>query len=262
MELHHFVLVHGGMHGAWQWYKLVDRLQKAGHKVTALDMAGAGTHPASPDSIATFEEYNKPVTDFFQSLPEDDHQKVVLIGHSLGGVSCLQFMESFSHKIGLAILVTAVLTPSGASVIDSGPLTALMFQDSPSSRAIEYNFGEGPDKPPTSWCISKPLMKEIMYDDWDSEDAVLATILCRPFPGRVLGSPITYTKEKHGQVPAVYIKYLRDNTMPVAAQNWIVGNLGPFKEVLEVDASHLGYWQKIDEFTQLVFRLTDNYFVK
>lgn len=84
---HHFVLVHGSMHGAWQWYKLVDRLQKAGHKVTALDMAGAGIHSASPDSIVSYEEYNQPVTDFFRSLPEDDHQKVKSIGahHLLQG---------------------------------------------------------------------------------------------------------------------------------------------------------------------------------
>ncbi|KAG0602080.1 hypothetical protein M758_11G158700 [Ceratodon purpureus] len=262
MELHHFVLVHGGMHGAWQWYKLVDRLQKAGHKVTALDMAGSGTHPASPDSIATFEEYNKPVTDFFQSLPEDDHQKVVLIGHSLGGLSCLQFMETFSQKIGLVIFLSAVLTPSGSPMSDSGPLTDLLFKDTPNSKAIQYNFSDGPDKPPTSLTISKPQMKDILYTDWDSEDIVLATMLSRPYPARMMELPITYTEEKHGRVPAVYIKNLRDMTMPVPAQHWTAEHLGPFKDVIEVDGGHFCFWVKPDEFIQLVFQLTDNYFVK
>jgi len=73
----HFVLVHGACHGAWCWYKLIDRLQKGGHQVTALDMAGAGQHPVDPGSIATYEQYNQPVTQFFESLPEDDPSKVL-----------------------------------------------------------------------------------------------------------------------------------------------------------------------------------------
>ena len=67
---HHFVVVHGGLHGAWCRWKLMDRLQKAGQKVTAVDLTGAGQHPADPDTIFTFEEYNKPVVDLFETIPE------------------------------------------------------------------------------------------------------------------------------------------------------------------------------------------------
>jgi hypothetical protein len=94
------------------------------------------------------------------------------------------------------------------------------------------------------------------------QDVVLGTMLSRPYPGRVFGLPITYSEEKCGQVPAVYIKYLRDMTMPVPAQNWIVEHLGPFKEVVEIDGGHFNFWLKTDEFTELLFRLTDQYFVK
>ena len=69
---HQFVLVHGGLHGAWCWWKLMDRLQKAGQKVTAVDLAGAGHHPGDPDTIFTFEEYNKPVVDLFETIPEGE----------------------------------------------------------------------------------------------------------------------------------------------------------------------------------------------
>ena len=66
----HFVLIHGACHGSWAWYRLEDQLQKAGHKVTSMDMTGAGINLADPDSITTWEEYHKPALDFFQSLPE------------------------------------------------------------------------------------------------------------------------------------------------------------------------------------------------
>ena len=73
---YHFVLLHGGCFGAWTWFSIEARLQKAGHKVTALDFAGAGIHPAEPNDIATFDEYHKPALDFFESLPENPEEKV------------------------------------------------------------------------------------------------------------------------------------------------------------------------------------------
>ena len=75
-QTYQFVLLHGGCFGAWSWFTIEDRLQKVGHKVTAMDMAGAGIHPADPDRITTFDEYLKPALDFFASLPEDSNEKV------------------------------------------------------------------------------------------------------------------------------------------------------------------------------------------
>jgi alpha-beta hydrolase superfamily lysophospholipase len=73
---YHYVLLHGGCYGAWAWFTIEARLQKAGHQVTAMDFAGAGIHPAEPNQIATFDEYHKPALDFFESLPENPEEKV------------------------------------------------------------------------------------------------------------------------------------------------------------------------------------------
>lgn len=78
MAHHHFVLIHGGCYGAWAWCKLEDCLQRKGCKVTALDMTGAGIHPADPDSITTYEEYHQPALIFFESVPEGNLDKVNL----------------------------------------------------------------------------------------------------------------------------------------------------------------------------------------
>jgi hypothetical protein len=91
------------------------------------------------------------------------------------------------------------------------------------------------------------------------QDIVLGSILLRPFPCRVVMGPITYTKEKHGQVPAVYIKYLQDTTLLPVAQDYIVKHFGPFKEVVEIDGGHFNFWPKVDDFAKLVTRLADKY---
>ena len=93
------------------------------------------------------------------------------------------------------------------------------------------------------------------------QDIVLASILVRPFPCRVLSRPIKYTKQKHGQVPAVYIKYLQDTTLPLVSQEYIAKNYGPFKEVIEIDGGHFNFWPKVDDFTKLVIQLADKYAV-
>ena len=101
----HFVLVHGLCHGAWCWYKLVPLLKSLGHRVTALDLSGSGDDPKRVDQITSFSDYIKPLMEFMESLPQ--HEKVVLVGHSYGGMGISLAMECFPEKILLAIYVTA-----------------------------------------------------------------------------------------------------------------------------------------------------------
>ncbi|OMO74180.1 hypothetical protein CCACVL1_16916 [Corchorus capsularis] len=103
----HFVLVHGSCHGSWSWYKLVPLLKSGGHNVTAIDLAGSGVDPQQVNTLRSISDYIKPLRDFMESLP--DQQKVVLVGHSLGGLAISQAMERFPHKISVAVFVTALM---------------------------------------------------------------------------------------------------------------------------------------------------------
>ncbi|KAL4036475.1 hypothetical protein IC575_000022 [Cucumis melo] len=103
----HFVLVHGACLGAWSWYKVTTFLQTAGHNVTALDMAAAGIDPTQPQSLKTITDYFQPLLNFMEALQADE--KIVLVGHSLGGLGISMAMERFPEKISVAIFVTAAM---------------------------------------------------------------------------------------------------------------------------------------------------------
>jgi hypothetical protein len=103
----HFVLVHGLCHGAWSWYKVVAALQSAGHRVTALDLAASGAHPARLGEVRCFEEYSRPLLDAVAASP--DGERLVLVGHSHGGLSLALAMERFPRKIAAAVFVAAAL---------------------------------------------------------------------------------------------------------------------------------------------------------
>ena len=102
----HFMLVHGACHGAWCWYKVVTLLKLVGHKMTALDMTASGIHPKQIHEIRSISDYYEPLMEFMASLPPQE--KVILVGHSLGGLSISVAMEKFPQKTSVAVFVTAV----------------------------------------------------------------------------------------------------------------------------------------------------------
>ncbi|KAK4393347.1 Polyneuridine-aldehyde esterase [Sesamum angolense] len=107
----HFVLVHGSCHGAWSWYEVVTKLRCDGYRVTALDMASAGVNPKRVEEIGSFVDYCQPLLEFLTDLPAGE--KVVLVGHSMGGGCISLAMEKFPHKICVAVFVTALMPGPG-----------------------------------------------------------------------------------------------------------------------------------------------------
>lgn len=122
----HFVLVHGACHGAWCWYKLKPRLESAGHRVTALDLSASGIQMKAIQEFPKMSYYSKPLLDLMESITPNE--KVVLVGHSLGGLSLALAMEQFPHKISVAIFFTAFMPDTihhPSYVIDKVPFNIL-----------------------------------------------------------------------------------------------------------------------------------------
>ncbi|XP_042391993.1 methylesterase 17-like [Zingiber officinale] len=151
----HFVLVHGVGHGAWCWFKVRCHLESAGHKVSCLDMLGH----SDPNSILCIQHYDAPLLDFMSHLNEDE--KVVLVGHSAGGLSLTHAMHAFKSKIKLAIFVAATMLPWGYHTeedIKDGVPNLSRFGD-----VYELTFNSGPDNPPTSVALRKEFQRSILY---------------------------------------------------------------------------------------------------
>ncbi|MCD9560453.1 hypothetical protein HAX54_019135, partial [Datura stramonium] len=112
----HFVLVHGAGLGAWCWYKIVALMRSSGHNVTALDLGASGVNPKQVLQVQNLSDYFSPLMEFMTSLPADE--KVILVGHSLGGFAISKAMERFTEKISVAVFVTALMPGSS---LDAAP---------------------------------------------------------------------------------------------------------------------------------------------
>ncbi|XP_052114717.1 putative inactive methylesterase 20 [Arachis duranensis] len=104
-SIKHFILVHGACHGAWCWYKIKPLLEASGHKVTVVDLAASGTNLKKIEDVETFSQYSEPLLEVMESLPPKE--KVVLVGHSLGGLNIALAMEKFPTKVQVGVFLTA-----------------------------------------------------------------------------------------------------------------------------------------------------------
>ncbi|KAK1421368.1 hypothetical protein QVD17_23649 [Tagetes erecta] len=230
----HFVFIHGVGGGSWCWYKIKCLMHNSGYTVTCLDLKGAGINPSDPNEILSFDDYNKPLFDFLSSLP--DHEQVVLVGHSAGGLSVTDASHRFPKKISLAVYIAATM-------LKHGFLTQQDVKDgvpdvSEHGDVYDYEFRLGPDQPPTSVIMKNELQRKIIYNRSPLEDFTLATMLLRPGPVYALQSA-KFKEENEGveKVPHVYIKTMYDQLMKPEQQDIMIAKWPPVN-VYVIESDH------------------------
>jgi len=82
-------------------------LVAGGHRVTTVDLAASGINMKRIEDVHTFQAFSEPLMEVLASLPAQE--KVILVGHSLGGVTLALAADKFPHKISVAVFVTAFM---------------------------------------------------------------------------------------------------------------------------------------------------------
>lgn len=77
----HFVLVHGVSGGSWCWYKVRCLMENSSHRVSCIDLKGAGVDQSDSHSVLSFDDYNKPLMDFMSALPENEQVLLIATAH-------------------------------------------------------------------------------------------------------------------------------------------------------------------------------------
>jgi pimeloyl-ACP methyl ester carboxylesterase len=184
-----FVLVHGAFHGGWCWYRIVPILEARGHKVIAPDLPG---HARSASQPASLESYVDHVAQLVSQQPE----KVVLVGHSMGGAVITGVGEALPEKISHLVYVTAFLAANGESM--SGELSARPTQGGLLPIAA--------------------AMGNTLYHDCSAEDVALARLCLTPQPHLPLIEPINWTPELWGTIPRTFVGCAHDRVFAIENQ--------------------------------------------
>ncbi|WCJ29050.1 methyl esterase 1 [Euphorbia peplus] len=254
----HIVLVHGACHGAWCWYKVKPMLEAAGHCVTALDMAASGIHPAKIQEVNTLAEYTQPLLDFLACLPEQE--RVVLVGHAVSGMTISLAMESFPHKITVAVYLTAFMPDTEhrpSFVLDE------YLERTPREAWLDTKFfpysSSLPDQ--TAFLLGPKFLAHNFYHLSPIEDLELGKLLVRPssFFLHDLATARNFTNERYGSVRRVYIISQDDRSIPLEFQKWMIEN-NPVDQVFNiVDSDHGPMSSQPEELTHHLSKIAIDY---
>ncbi|KAL3538911.1 hypothetical protein ACH5RR_002277 [Cinchona calisaya] len=232
----HFVLVHVACHGAWSWYKLMELLRSAGHNVTALDLAASGINAKQVNDVKYISDYFQPLRDFMaNSIPP--YERVILVGHSFGGLAISQAMEMFPEKIAVAVFVTALM-PGPKLNVSILNQESLRSQQS-STLDSRYFYHNGPNNPPTAFVFGLEQLSAKVYQCCPSKDLELATTLVRPmclYTNEDLSKELMLSTRKYGSVSRVFIIADEDKLAGKALQRWMIEK-NPPDEVDEIKGS-------------------------
>ncbi|PQM36296.1 salicylic acid-binding protein 2 [Prunus yedoensis var. nudiflora] len=241
----HFVLIHGAGLGAWSWYKVATLLKDSGHNVTALDLGAAGINPIQIQQLRSISQYVEPLTKLMVSLPPNE--RIILVGHSIGGAVISIFLERFPEKIAAAVYVTAYM--SGPTLKYSTILTEVMSSQAHTKVAASKTivlikdwtlwtlYDNGTNNPPTSY-LRGPKFVALKYLQLSpAQDKTLVSSLIR-FQPLFNYDVIKLTKEKYGSVRRVFIVCGQDQTIVLDVQNYIIRNNPPDEVKVISDSDH------------------------
>ncbi|KAL0543044.1 hypothetical protein IC582_018131 [Cucumis melo] len=257
----HFILVHGACHGAWCWYKLKPLLESAGHRVTALDMAASGIDRRDVEEVRTLSEYSKPLLETMDGVVGGG-EKVILVGHSLGGLSVALAMEIHPDKIAAAVFLTAYVPDTRhppSYVLD------MYSEKNQREDLLDVEFGSNgittQTQPFSSILFGPKFLSSYLYHLSPIEDLELAKTLVRPSSvfQENLSKAKKFSEEKFGEVRKVYVICSEDKILKKQFQEWMIKNSG-IQNVMEIEgADHMPMFSKTQQLSQCLLHIAKIY---
>jgi len=110
-----FVLVHGAWHGGWCWRQVAALLRKAGHGVHAPSLTGLGERKHLSSEKIDLETH---IEDVVQLLEMEDLSRVVLVGHSYGGMVVTGAADRVPARLARLVYLDAFVPEDGKCTLD------------------------------------------------------------------------------------------------------------------------------------------------
>jgi alpha-beta hydrolase superfamily lysophospholipase len=230
-----FVLVHGAWHWGGCYAKLANALLLRGHNVAMPDLATHGFDPTPVGTVADMAQYTAPA----RQLIEASSEKVVLVGHSMGGATCTYLGEAMAEKIAALVYLTAFMVPNGKCPNDiigapenaGNPKAAELFQLlTPTEQGLQMDMTR-PD-----------LAKTAFYADCSDHDIAMSMKNILQIQSFVpFLTPSATTQARFGSLRRVYVECTEDRAIPIETQRSMQAMV-PGGEVFTMATSHSPFY--------------------
>jgi pimeloyl-ACP methyl ester carboxylesterase len=234
-----YILVHGAFHGGWCYEKVVPLLEAAGHTAIAVDLPGHGDNKA-PMHEVTLDAY----VDHACGVIAAQSERVILVGHSLGGLTITQAAERLSDKVAWVVYLTAVMPANGQSRADLAKIEG--------DNAVAANRILSEDQ--LSATMPDAVIQPTFYGECSDEDVARAKERLVPQAVQIFQHPVQTTLERFGSVRRAFIECLRDNAIKIEMQRKMI-ELLPCDRVFTIDTDHSPFYSAPDELARDLLEL-------
>jgi pimeloyl-ACP methyl ester carboxylesterase len=181
-----FVLVHGAWHGAWCWRRVTRLLTAHGHEVFTPTLTGVGerSHLLTPAI-----DLRTHIADVVNLMKWERLDRVVLVGHSYGGMVASGVAEEMVGAIGSIVFLDAFYPDSGQSLADE----AVKITRDGIEAAEQKGETVLPPRPAAAFHVNE-------------KDRAWVDALCVPHPIRCFTQKLTHTGARERIANRTYIR--------------------------------------------------------
>lgn len=237
------VLIHGGWHSGVTWNSVVPRIEAQGHRAVTLDLPGAGAHARTPPSYdqrpfdgLAFSSETSPVgavtqaqrtaavIELVEQTVAQTGGPVVLLGHSLGGLTITAVAEAIPEHLHSVVYLSAFMLPTGLAAIDlirqpvmaEALVKACILADPHAVGAMRIDFRS--DDVAYEAKLRACFAADVSEATFDS---IRRKLSCDE-PLSVFSAATVKTAAFYGHVARHFIRCLEDRAIPLAGQDFMI----------------------------------------
>jgi len=258
-----FVLIHGGWHNHSTWDRVTPILTASGFAALTLDLPGAGVNAIAPTSLdlrpfdpaafaaepslmagVTQDERTQAVVALVKEAASLSDGKVVLVGHSAGGMTISAVAEQVPDLLLAVVYLAGFMVPNGMPLLAmlqherlSSALSPGLFVGDPAAIGATRIHAGSTDE------AYRSLLKASFYSDVSESDFAYAAsqLHCDESNAGAL-TPSEITPGRFGTVPRHYIRCTQDRAVPVTGQDHMIatvdGAIGGKTTTHTLESSH------------------------
>lgn len=234
-----FVLVHGAWQAPYVWDNVKKQLEKYGNKVIVIDLPGHGDDQTSP-AQTSMDAYRDKVIEAINA----SNEKVILVGHSMGGMVISSVAEKIPTQIEKLVYIGAYVPANGQSLMD------LAYADKQSLLGPSLI----PSKDQLTLDVKKENLVSIFCQDGSEDVKKLLLSKYKAEPAIPFANKVAITNDHFGKVDKYYIRTTQDHAIGSDLQNQMI-SAAHITKLYSVETGHSPFLSKPNEISKLLLSI-------
>jgi pimeloyl-ACP methyl ester carboxylesterase len=226
------ILVHGAMHGAWCWERIVPILRHAGHYVQAVNLPGSDR--GLPADQVDLHSYTRTVVEALVAAPGP----AALVGHSMGGLPISTAAEARPDLITALIYLCAVVPVNGKSLLETS-----------ANPAAQAHFRSDDDG--ISTYFPAEIARDFFFADCTAADGEAGMRRLTPQPTRPLKEPVRLSADRFGRIAKHYVLTGKDRAISPEIQMSYTALLGDVR-LHSLESGHSPFYSQPTQLANLL----------